>query len=116
MSEPVSTPPAEDRGAVGVSAITEGLAIAWDAIQANKVRSLLTVLGVSVGVGVVVTIGAIMTGLRSEVMDAFSAAGPNNFVVSRIDFTSISISSPSNRLNAFGSQEWLMWRSGGPTR
>ena len=79
----------QDRGASGLSALFEGLAIAWDAIQANRIRSLLTVLGVAVGVSVVVLIGALMTGLRTEVMDAFSAAGPNNFIVTRIDFTAI---------------------------
>ena len=86
MSEPV------DRGGSGVAALGEGLAIAWEAMRANKVRSVLTVLGVAVGVSVVVLIGALMTGLRSSVMEGFEAAGPNNFTVSRIDFTSVQIS------------------------
>jgi putative ABC transport system permease protein len=60
-------------------------------MKANRVRSILTVLGVAVGVSVVVAIGALMTGLRSSVMEAFSAAGPNNFVVMRFDFTAITI-------------------------
>ena len=81
----------DDRGGAGLSALGEGLAIAWDAMKANRVRSGLTVLGVAVGVSVVVAIGALMTGLRTSVMEAFEGAGPNNFVVTRIDFTSISI-------------------------
>jgi len=68
------------------------VAIAWEAMQANRIRSLLTILGVAVGVSVVVLIGALMTGLRTEVMDAFNSAGPNNFVVTRIDFTAIVLS------------------------
>lgn len=82
----------QDRGAAGLSALTEGTAIAFDAIKANRVRSGLTVLGVAVGVSVVVAIGALMTGLRSSVMDAFTSAGPNNFVITRIDFTAITLS------------------------
>jgi putative ABC transport system permease protein len=71
------------------------LGIAWEAMLANKVRSILTVLGVAVGVSVVVLIAAVMTGLRTSVMDAFEAAGPNNFTVSRIDFTAVQMSDDS---------------------
>jgi putative ABC transport system permease protein len=79
----------DDRGATGLSALFEGAAIAWDAMRANRIRSLLTILGVAIGVSVVVLIGALMTGLRTEVMDVFNSAGPNNFIVTRIDFTAI---------------------------
>jgi putative ABC transport system permease protein len=84
-------------GAAGISAVTEGFRIALDAIKANKVRSSLTVLGVAVGVAVVVMIAALITGLRSSVMDAFESAGPNNFIVSRIDFTAVQITTDDNR-------------------
>ena len=47
------------RGADGISALGEGFLIAWEAIAANKIRSVLTVLGVAVGVSVVVAIGAL---------------------------------------------------------
>jgi putative ABC transport system permease protein len=87
----------DDRGATGLSALTEGSRIAWDAIRANRVRSILTVLGVAVGVSVVVAIGALMTGLRESVMQAFEAAGPNNFVVTRFDFTAIRVDDGNNR-------------------
>lgn len=76
----------------GLTALTEGLAIAWAAMKENRTRSILTILGVAVGVSVVVAIGALMTGLRSSVMEAFEGAGPNNFVVTRFDFTRITIS------------------------
>ena len=77
--------------ASGLSALGEGIAIAWDAIAANKIRSILTMLGVAVGVSVVVAIAALITGLRSEVMGSIESAGPNNFVVTRIDFTAVQI-------------------------
>jgi putative ABC transport system permease protein len=76
----------------GIAALTEGFAIAWDAVRANKVRSSLTVLGVAVGVSVVMAIAALITGLRSSIMEAFESAGPNNFIISRIDFTAIQLS------------------------
>jgi putative ABC transport system permease protein len=81
----------DTRGASGITAITEGTLIAWSAIRANRVRSMLTILGVAVGVAVVMAIAALITGLRSTVMDAFASVGPNNFTVTRIDFTAIQI-------------------------
>ena len=89
----------------GVEAFYDGLMIATDAIRANRVRSILTVLGVAVGVSVVVAIGALMTGLRSSVMEAFEAAGPNNFVVMRFDFTAITIDRGNNRPPWWGRPE-----------
>ena len=44
MSEPPRS------GTSGLTALSEGLAIAWTVMLANKVRSLLTILGVAVGV------------------------------------------------------------------
>ena len=81
----------------GLSALTEGFLIAWEAMRANLLRSVLTVMGVAVGVSVVVAFGALMTGLRSSVMDAFEAAGPDNFVVTRFDFTAITIDNDGQR-------------------
>ena len=93
---PRSAPPPRRR-ASGLHALYEGFLIAWDAMRANFLRSLLTVLGVAVGVSVVVAIGALMTGLRSSVMEAFEAAGPDNFVVTRFDFTAITIGNDGER-------------------
>lgn len=73
------------------SRLANGLGIAWDAIMGNRARSTLTVLGVAVGVSVVMAIAALITGLRSSVMEAFESAGPNNFVVTRFDFTAVRV-------------------------
>ena len=96
MAEPLKGS-IEDYGAQGASAITEGFGIAWDALRANKVRSLLTVLGVAVGVSVVMAIAALVSGIRSSVMSAFESAGPNNFFVSRFDFTAVMFSDGTGR-------------------
>ena len=90
MSEPTPSRRA------GLAVLGEGFVIAWEAVWANKIRSTLTVLGVAVGVSVVVAIAALMTGLRTSVMDAFESAGPNNFVVTRIDFTAVQIVNTGN--------------------
>ncbi len=74
-----------------LATLGEGIGIAFDAIRANKLRSLLTILGVGVGVSVVVTFAALITGVRSSLVDAFESAGPNNFNVMRFDFTAVRI-------------------------
>ncbi len=81
----------------GLLAIHEGLLIAWDALRANWVRSSLTILGVAVGVSVVVAMAALITGIRSSVMEAFQSAGPNNFIVSRFDFTAVRVNEGDGR-------------------
>lgn len=80
----------------GISTLLEGLTIALDALRANAVRSSLTVLGVAVGVSVVVALAALITGIRTSVMEAFESGGPNNFVVTRFDFTAVRISDDGN--------------------
>ncbi len=69
----------------------EGVRIAWAAIRANKVRASLTILGVAIGVAVVVTMAALITGIRSSVLDAFESAGPENVIVTRFDMTNVRI-------------------------
>src|SRR5690606_16620769 len=87
-----TAPAPVDRGGTSpVTTVVEGLGIAWDAMRANRVRSLLTVLGVAVGVSVVMAIAALITGLRSSVMEAFESAGAENFSVTRFDFTAVRI-------------------------
>jgi putative ABC transport system permease protein len=75
----------------------EGVKIGLDSIQANKVRSGLTILGVSIGVGVIVMIAALITGIQSSIMDGFESAGPDNFGVMRFDFSAVRISMGNQR-------------------
>lgn len=86
----------QPQGEFHSTALAEGFHVAVDAIRANGTRSLLTMLGVAVGVSVVMTIAALVTGIRSSVLDAFEAAGPDNFVVTRFDFTAVRIASDGN--------------------
>jgi putative ABC transport system permease protein len=79
--------PEERKG--GLTALGEGLMIAFAAIRANKIRASLTILGVAVGVSVVVAMAALITGFRTSMSEAFESAGPNNFMVTRFDFTAV---------------------------
>lgn len=72
-----------------LTTLEEGFRIAVAAIRANKVRAGLTILGVAIGVAVVVTMAALITGIRSSVLEAFEAVGQENFVVTRFDMTQV---------------------------
>jgi putative ABC transport system permease protein len=61
----------------------EGVTIALDAMNANKVRAGLTILGVAIGVFVVVVISAAVHGINESVAQQFQSAGPTTFFVSR---------------------------------
>ena len=81
----------------GLTTLEEGVRIALGSISANKVRSGLTILGVAIGVGVVVMISALITGIRTSVMEGFESAGPDNFGVMRFDFSAVRASLASGR-------------------
>ena len=81
--------------------LEEGVKVALDSIRGNKLRSALTILGVSIGVGVIVMIAALVTGIQSSIMDGFESAGPDNFGVMRFDFSAVRAS--------FGSQRPPWW-------
>ena len=65
----------------------EGVAIALDAMRANKVRAALTILGVAVGVFVVVVMSAAVHGINASVAKQFESAGPTTFFVNRWPIT-----------------------------
>jgi len=61
--------------------LKEGLLVAFDSLRANKVRSGLTILGVTIGVMVVLVMAAMVQGLNSSFRDIIAAAGPTTFYV-----------------------------------
>jgi putative ABC transport system permease protein len=66
-----------------LSAVTEGVRIAIDAVRSNKVRAGLTILGIAVGVFVVVSMSAAVHGINESVAKDFASTGPTTFFVSR---------------------------------
>jgi putative ABC transport system permease protein len=56
--------------------IGEIITVALDALRANKLRSLLTMLGIIIGVGAVITMIALGSGAQKSVQDRIQALGP----------------------------------------
>jgi len=80
-----------------ISGLTEGVRIGFDSIRANIFRSGLTILGVGIGVGVVVLMSALITGIRGTVQEGIENAGPRNFFVTRFDLSDISLTPTRGR-------------------
>jgi putative ABC transport system permease protein len=74
---------------MNIQATREGIGIAWEALRSNKVRAVLTVLGIVIGVATVIAMAALITGIRSSVTGQLEVLGPKNFVVERWDQTQV---------------------------
>jgi putative ABC transport system permease protein len=71
-----------------VSQILESVRLALSSIWANKLRSLLTLLGNIVAVSSIITVVALITGVNSAVTDAIvSDLGADSFTIMRTGFT-----------------------------
>ena len=57
------------------------LKVAWEGLTLNKGRSLLTTLGVIIGVGAVIVMMAVSAGAEAEIADQINALGPNLIMV-----------------------------------
>jgi putative ABC transport system permease protein len=66
-----------------LDSLREGALLAVDQLRANKFRSALTVLGVVVGVATVMFMSALVTGIRTSIIDSIEQSGPANFYVAR---------------------------------
>ena len=65
-----------------------GIRIALRALRVNKLRSILTMLGIIIGVGAVITMIAIGSGAQAQVEEQIKALGTNLIVVFPGSFTS----------------------------
>ena len=63
--------------------LSEGVAIAFEALRTNKVRAFLTISGIAIGVLVVTVMSAGVHGINAGVKAAFDAAGPTTFYVTK---------------------------------
>jgi putative ABC transport system permease protein len=66
--------------------IKEGLGIAWDAIRANKMRSVLTTLGIVIGIISVTLMGTVINGLDTAFHNGISGLGADVLYVDRMDW------------------------------
>ena len=81
----------------------EVLRIALRALLRNKTRSVLTALGIIIGVGAVIAMVAIGSGAKAQVEQAFASMGTNVIVVMP------GSSSAGGARGGFGSQPTLSW-------
>jgi putative ABC transport system permease protein len=63
--------------------IKEGMAIAWDAIRANKLRSVLTTLGIIIGIVTVTSMATAIDALNRAFHDSISILGADVLFVSQ---------------------------------
>ncbi len=68
---------ARSKKAVGIMEPTQILKIAWDGVIRNKVRSLLTMLGVIIGVAAVIIMIAISAGTEATIAEQIEGLGAN---------------------------------------
>ena len=64
--------------------VSESLALAFDTLRVNKLRSTLTILGVVIGVATVMTMASIVTGIREQIVHTIEIAGPTTFYVVKV--------------------------------
>jgi putative ABC transport system permease protein len=64
-------------------ALKNNTLLALDTIREHKTRSALTMLGVIIGTGTIIGVGAILTGFDGAVTGVLKSFGPNSVIVSR---------------------------------
>ena|SRR5688572_18452874 len=74
-----------------LESLKEGVTLALDQLRGNKFRSVLTIIGIVVGVATVMWMSAMVTGIRSGIMSELEAAGPKNFFFARYDWNDVRI-------------------------
>jgi putative ABC transport system permease protein len=67
--------------------LKEGLAISWSAIRANKMRSILTTLGIVIGIVTVTLMGTAIEGVNHAFLKAVSFIGADVLFVQREDWS-----------------------------
>ena len=61
----------------------ENMQMAMVAVWSHRFRSMLTILGIVIGITTVVVVASLLTGLRQGVVDFFQELGPDNIFVYR---------------------------------
>src|SRR6478609_6169353 len=64
----------------------EGVGISWAAIRANKMRSILTTLGIVIGIVTVTLMGAAITGLDRAFLRNISTIGADVLYLQRFEW------------------------------
>jgi putative ABC transport system permease protein len=78
-------------------AFLSALQLALETIRAHKLRAFLTVLGVVMGTGTIIGVGAILTGFDSSVTAVLSSFGPNSVIIFKFPAGRVSPPTPQER-------------------
>jgi putative ABC transport system permease protein len=68
--------------------VREGLSISWSAIRANKMRSVLTTLGIIIGIVTVTLMGTAIRGLNTAFANSISMFGTDVFYIQKFSWFS----------------------------
>jgi putative ABC transport system permease protein len=63
----------------------ENIVMALDSVRSHRFRSMLTILGIVIGITTVVTVGSLTSGLRKGIVTFFLEFGPDNIFLNRFD-------------------------------
>jgi putative ABC transport system permease protein len=69
--------------------LSEIVAMAWDTLRGNKMRSALTVLGVVIGITSIVGMTSLIRGFDQSLRDSIKELGPNTILVQKFSGLSI---------------------------
>ena len=75
----------------------ESLSFAWQSIWTNKLRTMLSLLGVMVGIFVIGSVFAVVDSLESELRDTFNMLDEDVLFVTKWPWTCLLYTSPSPR-------------------
>jgi hypothetical protein len=78
-------------------AIWENTVLAFQTLRDRSFRSFLTVIGVSIGVIIIISVASVLNGFRQGVVDQFSQWGTDNIYVTR--FPLISMTRPGRDIH-----------------
>ena len=62
----------------------ENVSLAFGALRVAKMRSMLTILGVVIGVSCVMAMASIVRGIQDQILNTLEVAGPSTFYVVRV--------------------------------
>src|SRR3954464_3253578 len=72
---------------IRIGLVKEVIAMAFDTVRTNKMRSGLTVLGIVIGITAIVGMTALIRGFDQSVRDLLSTIGPNTLFTQRCGIT-----------------------------
>lgn len=72
------------------SLFSEIVAMSWDTVRGNKMRSFLTVLGIVIGITSIVGMTAMIRGFDQSIRDLFRQLGPDTVYVAKMSAVSFS--------------------------